>query len=480
MSSFSTARPTSLPVVRDEEYEERRKRFFAALPPGSLAIFVTNQEQMRNGSDNTFAHRPSSDVLYLSGFSEPNCVLVFDKTADQPKFTMFVEPFDLQTEIWHGKRLGEHGAKLRCGADQAYQVKSIRSKLTKLAAKASRIYYKSGLNKTIDAQVQAAIEASGHSGRIKDSDAILGELRLIKTASECDIMKRSANVGSLAHEAAMMHCQLGLTEYDLKGIIEFVFASHKCEPSYGTIVATGANGLCLHYPAGFTPLGSKDLVLIDAGSEMLGYASDISRTFPVSGKFSPEQKEIYELVLATQKAAIDAVKPGTNWDALENVAHGILLAGLQKLGFPMSTAAHGSEEAKSAHPNLLLLEDVMPHGLGHWLGLDVHDVGNYLTRPPRGTGNKSRKHVARPLEEGMVITIEPGLYLRYDQRIPKKYQGIAVRIEDDILVTDDGSLTLTDAVKEVDEIEALMSWGRKLRQQGFDPLLFVESLKQRF
>lgn len=347
----------------------------------------------------------------------------------------------------------------------------LKAKLTKLAARASRIYYKSGLNKTVDAKVQAAVKASGHTGRIKDSDLVLGEQRLIKTATECDIMKRSGTVGSLAHEAAMLYCRPGLSEYDLRGVIDFVFASHRCDPSYGTIVAAGDNGLCLHYPAGFTTLGAKDLVLIDAGSEMLGYASDISRTFPVSGKFSSEQKEIYELVLAAQKAAIDAVKPGITWDSLETVAHGILLVGLQKLGFPMSTAAHGSADAK-ADPNLLLLEDVMPHGLGHWLGLDVHDVGNYLTRPPRGA-NKSRKHVARPLEEGMVITIEPGLYLRYDQRIPKKYQGIAVRIEDDILVTDDGSLTLTDAVKEVEEIEALMSRGRKLRQQGLDPLHLI-------
>lgn len=466
---FPALAPTTVPELRDEEFEERRKRFLEAMPQGSLAIFVTNQEQMRNGSDNTFAHRPSSDVLYLSNFTEPNCVLVFDKTQEGKRgsFIMFVEPFDLNTEIWHGRRLGEQGAKLRCGADLAYKVNLLRGKLTKLAARADKIYYKSGLNKEVDAKIADALKKAGFKGKPLDSDLILGEQRLIKTAAEVDVMHRSGRVGSLAHEMAMTHCRTGLSEYELKAVLEFVFASHHCDPSYGTIVAGGENGLCLHYPAGYDTLRDGQMVLIDAGCEMLGYASDITRTFPVSGKFTRPQREIYELVLRAQETAIDAVRPGTDWDALEAIVHGILVEGLKKLGFPMADARHGTAAAKETDKDLLLLEDVMPHSLGHWLGLDVHDVGRYKLR---GRGPNSRKLVGRPLLEGMVITIEPGLYLRHDGRIPKRYRGICVRIEDDILVTDDGSLTLTDAAKSVEEIEALMSRGRLARQNGIDPL----------
>lgn len=444
--------------IEASEYAARRERLFAALPAGSLAIICSNPEVLRNGSDNTFSYRASSDILYLTGFTEANCLLVFDKTGigsssdkSQNRFVMFVQPHNPAEEIWHGKRAGVSGAANDFGADRAYKIGSAKMVLSRLAKKASAIYFKSGTNAKLDGVVASALAAKPM--RHLDPHAIVAEQRLVKSAAELAIMRRSGQVGSVAHRAAMSHCLAGRSEFALKGVLEFVFATNGGVASYDTIVAAGVNGLCLHYPAGLSVLNDGDMVLIDAGSEIAGYASDISRTFPVSGRFTVAQKELYEVVLASQLAAIAAIKPGVTWGQLEKICEDVLVNGLNSLGFPMGKGG-------------LSMSDVMPHGLGHWLGLDVHDVGKYRTRSLAKAANKRGKDVDRPFLAGMVLTIEPGVYLSLtDKRIPEPYRGICIRIEDNIEVTATGAYVQTDAPKSVQEIEEFMNYARNVRAE---------------
>lgn len=444
--------------IAASEYAARRERLFAALPAGSLAIICSNPEVLRNGSDNTFSYRASSDILYLTGFTEANCLLVFDKTGigsssdkSQNRFVMFVQPHNPAEEIWHGKRAGVSGAANDFGADRAYKIGSAKMVLSRLAKKASAIYFKSGTNAKLDGVVASALAAKPM--RHLDPHAIVAEQRLVKSAAELAIMRRSGQVGSVAHRAAMSHCLAGRSEFALKGVLEFVFATNGGVASYDTIVAAGVNGLCLHYPAGLSVLNDGDMVLIDAGSEIAGYASDISRTFPVSGRFTVAQKELYEVVLASQLAAIAAIKPGVTWGQLEKICEDVLVNGLNSLGFPIGKGG-------------LSMSDVMPHGLGHWLGLDVHDVGKYRTRSLAKAANKRGKDVDRPFLAGMVLTIEPGVYLSLtDKRIPEPYRGICIRIEDNIEVTATGAYVQTDAPKSVQEIEEFMNYARNVRAE---------------
>lgn len=450
--------------IAASEYAARRERLFAALPAGSLAIICSNPEVLRNGSDNTFGYRASSDILYLTGFTEANCLLVFDKTGtgsasnsayrsgtSQNRFIMFVQPENPAEEIWHGKRVGVSGAETNYGANRAYKIGSAKMVLSRLAKKASAVYFKSGTNVKLDTVVKSALAAEPM--RHLDPQAIVAEQRLVKSPAELAIMRRSGQVGSIAHRAAMSHCLAGRSELALKGVLDFVFATNGGVAAYDTIVAAGANGLCLHYPAGLSKLNNGDLVLIDAGSEIAGYASDISRTFPVSGHFTVAQKELYEVVLASQLAAIAAIKPGVTWGKLEKICQDVLVNGLNSLGFPMGKGG-------------LSINDVMPHGLGHWLGLDVHDVGKYRTRSLAKGSNKRGKDVGRPFLEGMVLTIEPGVYLSLtDKRIPEPYRGICIRIEDNIEVTATGAYVQTDAPKSVQEIEEFMNYAHNVRAE---------------
>jgi len=423
--------------ITSSEYAGRRTRLFAALPAGSLAVIASHPEALRNGDDNTFAYRASSDVLYLTGFDEPNCVLIFDKTAKRDRFLMLVQPHDAKAEIWHGKRAGVSGAVKEYGADAAFDIKSLAQVIGPRANRAGRIFYKSGVNAKIDARLKTFL--SGR--RTGDPLALIAALRLVKSEAELAVMRHSGKVGSLGHVHVMLHSSPGVSELALKGVLDLVFATNGGETSYGTIVAAGVNGLCLHYAAGHTTLADGEMVLIDAGSEIAGYASDISRTFPVSGKFSVAQKELYEVVLAGQMAAIAAVKPGVTWKALYDACDSAMENGLKSLGFAMGEGG-------------LKLSDVMPHGLGHWLGLDVHDVGS----------NDSELTLA----PGMVFTIEPGVYLSLsDERIPAAYRGMCIRIEDNIEVTEDGAFVQTaDSPKSVAEIEALMATSAAVR--GFE------------
>lgn len=430
------------------EFALRRKRLFDALPAGAVAIIAASPQALRNGDDNTFAYRASSDILYLTGFTEPNCVLVFDKSASDGKsrlterFRMFVQPQNKAEEVWHGKRAGVSGAVTTFGADDACAVSSLGRVLNKLSGKASHIYFKASGNATLDKVIEKATAA--HKSK-RNPLAIIAEHRLVKSQAELALMRHSGKVGSDGHIAAMAHCRPGQIELALKGMLDFVFATSGGTTAYDSIVAAGTNGLCLHYPAGQSELKDGDLVLIDAGCEIEGYASDISRTFPVNGKFTVAQKEVYEVVLACQLAAISAVKPGVTMRRLDKIAEDVLVNGLNSLGFPMGEGG-------------LRASDVMPHGLGHWLGLDVHDVGKYTVRSRSKDGKKRARDTSRPLVEGMVFTIEPGVYLPIDDnRIPEPYRGICVRIEDNIEVTASGALVQTSAPKTVAEIEQVMS-----------------------
>lgn len=460
----NTAPETTGVSITAEEYQSRRKAFLARLLPDSVALFPSAATKLRNGDDNTFDFRQSSDVLYLTGLSEPHSVVVLSNIGGKETLTVFVAPRDPAQERWHGVRLGIEGAKSALQADSAYDIGTLPSRLRSILKAASHVYVGKYSDEALEKQIAHAAIKAGHSKyRLRNATAVLAELRLVKSQGELALMRRSAQIAAHAHQAAMLQCRPGMIETDLKSVIEHVFAANGCAgPSYGTIVANGANGLCLHYPAGPDTLEHGKLVLIDAGAEFSGYASDITRVFPVSGKFTAAQRAIYEVVLAGQLAAIKAIKAGATWTALNRACDNEITTRLAALGFKLAPAGKAGEKSKR-----LKLDDIYPHGLGHWLGLDVHDVGE---KEIRVAGKKQQ----RKLVPGMVLTIEPGLYLPTDdERIPAEYRGICVRIEDDIVVSEDGAEVLTaDIVKSVREIEALMAKGASARDDN-DPFKSV-------
>ena len=438
------------------EFVGRREKLFAMLPNSSAVILVAAAELLRNGYDNTFTFRQNSDLLYLSGFPEAACAVVLKKSkAGRGRCTMFVSRQDKHSEIWHGKRVGLAGALSEYGADSAFSITTVKGNLRKLLHGVEHVYFAAGVaDSKLESQVQKVLDGLGLKAH-GTPDSLISELRLVKTDAELEIMHRAGQIAATAHSRAMRSCLPGVTESDLKAEIEYVFTLNgNSPPSYDTIVAAGANGLSLHHPAGLTQVKDGDLVLVDAGCELNGYASDVSRTFPANGRFSTAQRQIYDLILASQLAAIEQVKPGATWEKIDAACYSVLENGLKALGFPM-----GKGDRKT-----LTIGDVMPHGLGHWLGIDVHDVGRDHIEATVPGKSKVQK-VGRPLVPGMVLTIEPGLYLSLtDKRIPAQYRGIAIRIEDDIAVQSldssdgRGHLNLTSSVaKSVDEIEALMA-----------------------
>jgi Xaa-Pro aminopeptidase len=426
---------------------------------------VSSPEVLRNGDDNTYTFRQSSDLLYLSGFPEPASALVLTKKNGKVRFVMFVSRQDKDSELWHGKRIGLEDAVTLFGADKAHSITTLGRNLRRILVgsgpspknRFEHIYFGNGADPKLEAKIQKVVDGLKLKAEGSPSQAV-SELRLVKSQAEQIIMYQAAKIAAAAHTAAIRACRPGMAECDLKAAIEFVFtANGNACPSYDTIVANGPNGLCLHHPAGIDPLENGHLVLVDAGCEVSGYASDITRTYPVNGRFTKAQKEIYELVLASQLAAIAAVKPGATWTDLEEACNNVLEPGLKALGFPIGK---GGKKA-------LTLGALFPHGLGHWLGLDVHDVGRdkIVSNTAKGTPDKRGKKVLRPLVPGMVLTIEPGLYLSLtDKRIPERYRGIAVRIEDDILVREDGASVLTGSVVKTVE-QSKRSWRAKSQGQ---------------
>ncbi len=422
---------------------------------GGIAIIPTAPEVMRN-ADADYPYRHDSYFYYLTGFPEPEATLILI-AGDKDQSILFCRDKNEEREIWDGYRYGPAGAQEKFGFDTAFTIESIDTELPKLMANSSALFYALGSNATLDAQIQGwlnAVRAQVRAGVTAPNAAfdirtILNEMRLVKDADEIAIMQRAADIAAEAHARAMRTARAGLREYHLEAELLHEFRRNGSQfPAYGSIVAAGANACVLHYRAGDAELRDGDLVLIDAGCELDSYASDITRTFPVNGKFSGPQKTLYEIVLASQYAAIAATGPGKLFTdgheaALKVLAQGMLDTGLldkNKVGSLDDVIANGS------------YRQFYMHRTGHWLGMDVHDVGDYRDPSVTATEKPWRK-----LLPGMVLTIEPGIYVRPAEGVPEDFWNIGIRIEDDALVTADGCDILTrNAPKTITEIEAVM------------------------
>lgn len=433
-------------MITQQEYKARRARLANQLPAGSVAVISASCELLRNG-DAHYRFRQNSDFYYLTGFNEPDALLVL--VPDQECHSiLFNRSRNVVEEQWTGRRLGQEGALSELGMDAAFPVTHVAAELPKLLSGKSAIYYILGRNEILEKQIITALNflkaqvRRGVSAPVSlcDLEPLISEMRLFKSDAELDLMRRAAQISVDAHKRAMQVCKELNYEYQLEAELLYEFSRHGCRSvAYDPIVGSGENTCILHYTENNQPLRKGDLVLIDAGGEYDNYAADITRTFPVNGQFSPEQKSIYELVLKAQKAGIAAIKPGFPWNGVQQIILKILTAGLCELGL-----LQGSVDdliAKEAYKPFYM------HNSGHWLGLDVHDAGRYKIN-----------NEWRPLEPGMVLTVEPGLYISPEtQGVDKRWWGIGVRIEDDVAVTKTGHEVLTAALPvDIDAIEALM------------------------
>ncbi|MFU8802734.1 MAG: Xaa-Pro aminopeptidase [Bradymonadaceae bacterium] len=430
------------------EFEERRKRLMEAMGPEGVAIFVAPPMRSRS-RDTTYVYRPSSDILYLSGFREMDTVLVLAPGHDEGEFVLFVPPKDPKMEQWEGRRAGPEGAVEIYGADAAYTIDDLNEKIPGYLEGRERLYYTLGEEGGFDAMVTNWLNKLRHRrnapaaapSSLIDARDLLHEMRIIKTEAELALMRTAAKLSSEAHILAMKHCRPGMYEYELQALIEYHFRRRGGEyPAYTSIVGGGANATILHYTENRDQLRDGELVLIDAGCEFEFYAGDITRTFPVSGKFNPAQKDVYQAVLDAQIACVADVEPGLRYNELQERTARRLTLSLIDLGLLKGSVDELVEEQK--------YKKYYPHNIGHWMGMDVHDVGPYHDVE----GNW------RELAPGMVLTIEPGIYIPHDDEdAPEELRGIGVRIEDDILVTAGGHENLThDCPKTVDAIEALV------------------------
>jgi Xaa-Pro aminopeptidase len=441
-------------------FAKRRKYFIEQMLPNSVAFILSNPERIRS-NDTDYPYRQSSDILYLSNFPEPQTVLILSNFDEKPEFKMIVRAKDRQREIWTGRRLGIEGAIEKFACQEAYTVDQFTQVVKNILMKAENVYYKFGDNEEFDELFEP--QWKKYSTPLHNPETITHRMRLVKEKPEIDLMRQAAAISAEAHCSAMEVCRVGMMEYEIQAEIERLFKIRGANaPAYNSIVAGGINSIILHYTENNSSLQKGDLLLIDAACEYRGYASDITRTFPVSGKFSEEQLEIYNLVLDANKAAIAFAKAGITLKQVHEKAANILREGLIKLGVlsPEMNSAESEERVlkhtgKNGNKSTpVILRDVFMHGTSHWLGLDVHDVGTIGTRSTQG------KAVA--MIPGMAFTVEPGLYFDpEDKRLPKKYRGIGVRIEDDVVITTKGCEVLTSGVpKEAEEIEELMAAAR--------------------
>lgn len=429
-----------------QNYRERRKQLLEKMPEGSIMVIAAESLKTRN-NDAEYPFRQSSNFYYLTGFNEPDALLVISK-REEAAVTLFCPPRDPDMEIWTGYRAGPEGCVERFGADQAFNLDEIDERLPKMIDGASQLLYPIARDKALDARVKGWLETLGRSVRsgavlpqtLADSDRLLHEMRLFKSAAEIEVMQRAATISATAHCQAMIACKPGIYEFQLESVIQAYCGSQGARfQAYTPIVAGGANACILHYIENDQPIADGDLVLIDAGCELDNYASDITRTFPANGRFSDEQAAIYDLVLKANEACIAAVRPGTCWDSLHQLSVRILTEGLIELGLLQGDLDELIEAGA--------FRRFYMHRIGHWLGMDVHDVGDY-----RVDGEW------RKLAPGIVTTIEPGIYIAPDDySVEERWRGIGVRIEDDVLVTEQGSKVLTAGVPKLrSEIEALM------------------------
>ncbi|MEQ0923626.1 Xaa-Pro aminopeptidase [Acinetobacter schindleri] len=432
------------------EFQERRDILAGEMGLRSIAIIATSPVALRN-RDADYKYRADSSFFYLTGFAEPEAVAVietFDSEEEGYTYSLFCRERDREMEIWNGYRAGVDGAVDDYEADEAYAIDLLDEEILEKLQNKDKLFYRVGHSAEFDARVAKWIaQASGESRRGKSApaqivqlDRIVDEMRLHKDANEIELMQIASDISAEAHTRAMQTVRPGMMEYALEAELNYVFGKNGCVPSYNSIVGGGENACILHYVENDKELKDGDLVLIDAACEYQFYASDITRTFPVNGKFSPEQKALYNIVLDAQIAAINAVQIGNSYKEPHNVAVRILVQGLLDLGI-MQGKIEEIIETES-------FRQFYMHGTGHWLGMDVHDVGAYKTNGEW-----------RPYEEGMVVTVEPGLYIAPDdETVDPKWRGIGIRIEDDVVATQNGPLVLTaKVVKTVEDIEALMA-----------------------
>lgn len=436
--------------MTQQEYLRRRQALLATMQPGSAALIFAAPEATRS-NDSEYPYRQSSDFWYFTGFNEPESVLVLIKSDDTHNHSvLFNRVRDLTAEIWFGRRLGQQAAPEKLGVDRALAFSEINDQLYQLLNGLDVVYHAQGEYAYADEILFAALDKLRKGARqnlkapatITDWRPAVHELRLFKSAEELEVMRRAGEISALAHTRAMQKCRSGMFEYQLEGEIHHEFSRHGARyPAYNTIVGGGENGCILHYTENESELRDGDLVLIDAGCEFKGYAGDITRTFPVNGKFTPAQRAIYDIVLHSLDTALMLFRPGTSIQEVTGEVVRIMVSGLVDLGILQGDV--NQLVAENAHRPFFM------HGLSHWLGLDVHDVGAY--GPER----------SRVLEPGMVLTVEPGLYIAPDADVPAEYRGIGIRIEDDIVITETGNENLTaSVVKNADEIEALMAAAR--------------------
>ncbi|WP_422393374.1 aminopeptidase P N-terminal domain-containing protein [Mycetohabitans endofungorum] len=483
-------------------YRARRERVIDALRAygGGVAIVRTAPIAVRN-RDTEYPYRHDSAFFYLSGFTEPHAWLVICADASQSHTTLFCLPRDVERETWDGVRYGPQHAQQAFGVDAAYPVDELDARMPALLANAHTLHYARNTSPGLDEAVQRWLEASRRGGgrtspaHQVDLSILLDEMRLIKDAHELCTMRRAASISARAHLQAMQACKPGVREYELEAQLLYAFRRHGAQaPAYGSIVAAGANACVLHYPAGNALVRDGDLVLIDAGCELDGYASDITRTFPANGRFTAAQRDLYDVVLAAQQAAIDATRAGVPFDVPHEAAVRVLAQGMLDLKL-LDAAVHGTLDdviASRAYTRFYM------HRTGHWIGMDVHDCGDYREPDPDPAGrnsittcpNTARPHtpctdaacpdapslaiqhagslvrgtterdVPRPwrrLRANMTLTIEPGLYVRAAPDVPRAYWNTGIRIEDDAIVTAHGCELMTREVPvRADDIEAWM------------------------
>ncbi len=435
-----------------KEFAKHRKQLLSSMGPDSIAVIPASPERQRN-RDVDHPYRPDSDFFYLTGFPEPEAVAVLIPGrrvgTKRAQYIIFCRERDTQMETWHGRRAGLDGAREHYGADDAFPISDIDEILPRLMENKTRVYYAMGAHEALDEKMIGWLkevrkkERSGIKAPIEFAslDHLVHEMRLFKSREEISYMRKAAKISAQAHCRAMQICRPGMMEFQVEAELVHEFMKNGCRSAaYPSIVGGGENGCILHYTENESKLNDGDLLLIDAGAEYHNYAADITRTFPVNGTFTTEQRALYQLVLDAQTAAIAKIKPGNHWNQPHDAAVRVLTRGLVKLGILKGQPAKLIKEG--AYRRFYM------HRTGHWLGMDVHDVGDYKIDGKW-----------RLFEPGMALTVEPGLYIAEgSEGVAKKWWNIGIRIEDDVVVTSTGHDVLTTGVpKEVDEIEALMA-----------------------
>ncbi len=432
------------------EYSQRRDKLMEKIGNGTAIFRSAPTATMHN--DVEYVFRQDSDFFYLTGFNEPEAVAVLAPHHEEHRFILFVQPKDPEKETWTGYRVGVEAAKTEYGADEAYSIAELEEKLFQYLAKADRIYYHLGRDRDFNHKIlgfwQKSIALYPKNGygatAIEDTNLIIHSHRQIKSPAEIEMMRKATAISAAAHNRAREYAKPGCYEYQVQAEIEYIFNKEGAiGPAYPSIVASGANACILHYIENDRLLEENDLLLIDAGCSYGYYNGDITRTFPVNGKFTPEQKAIYEIVLAAQLKAIEAVKPGNPYNRFHDTAVRVLVEGLIDLGLLVGDIEEIIKEEQ--------YKPFYMHKTGHWLGLDVHDAGGY----------KNGADSWQILQPGHILTVEPGIYIAPNIKpaegqpeIPEKWRGIGVRIEDDLLVTEDGHEVLTAAVpKSIADME---------------------------